>query len=150
MKSIILVVVSVLMLLAFTVVAQAEPLGYPWSTWGEITQTLGDTDVDQGFKLDGYVEQGVDWTKVGAFTLNTFVGLRGTVSDHSSEYWNNKWGPWIGLKMKLDGKPFSSQSWSNLAVGVRWEYVDYFQGHNDTDSRGVVFLQWGLGGDWKK
>jgi hypothetical protein len=141
----------VIFLLAVAGVVYAEtPIGYPWSSWGEVTKSLGNTNIDQGLKFDGYLEQGVDWTKISGVTVNTFVGIRGTLSDHSAEYWNNKWGPSIGAKLKLDGKPFTSQSWASTAVGVRYEYLDYIKSGIGSDNRVIVFLQFGLGGDWKK
>lgn len=147
---IIALITSIIFLLLFTAVASAEtPLGYPWLTWGEVTQTLGATNIDKGLILDGYAEQGVDWVKLGSWNLNTFLGVRGKVSDHSNEYWNNYWGPWIGAKATIAGNP-SFASWSSLAVGMRYEYRDYFAGESDSEGRTVLFLQWGLGGDWKK
>lgn len=153
-KNLVFTIVLTVFIAMFSIAtAGAEtPIGYPYTSWGEITQTIGNTSIDKGFKLDGYVEQGIDWVKLGDFTVNTFGGLRGTVSNHGDEYWNNKIGPWIGAKVTTSMKPFASQSWASMALGIRFEYYDYYDRPSPVshDSRGVVFLQWGLGGDWKK
>ncbi|MCX6765678.1 MAG: hypothetical protein NT136_01820 [Candidatus Moranbacteria bacterium] len=144
--------------LAFLCVAGAAfaetPMGYPWLTWGEGTQTIGNPDTERGFKLDAYFEQGIDWTRIGEtdWIFNTFLGLRGTISDHKSDYWNNKVGPWAGIKLKHPLK-VSENSWGDMAIGLRGEYYDYFGGSRRSvknDIRVVGFLQWSLGGDWKK
>lgn len=146
------IISSCFFLLIFSVVSHAEtPLGYPWSTWGELTHTF-DAREEKGIKLDAYFEQGIDWLKVGNtdFTLNTFLGLRGTVSDHSKDYWNNKVGPWVGLKLK---HPVTiTDGWGQFAFGIRWEYYMYTTDSKPVanDSRFLTFIQWGLGGNWKK
>lgn len=129
--------------------ATAEPLGYPWSTWGELSQTWDDTET--GLKIDGYLEQGVDWFKIGPtdWVFNTFAGLRFVQSDQNN-YWNNKFGPWFGLKAKHDFKLFPD-SWGEVALGLRGEYYNYTKnGGPGDDLRGVLYLQWSSGGDWKK
>jgi len=146
------IIISCLFLLIFSSVSFAEtPIGYPWSTWGELSHSF-DARQEKGLKLDTYLEQGIDWLKVGNsdFTLNTFLGLRLTASDHAQDYWNNKVGPWVGLKLK---HPVSiKDGWGQFAFGARWEYYVYTTDAKPVgnDSRFVVFLQWGLGGDWKK
>ncbi len=138
------------------------PLGYPWSSWGEITETpVGHQET--GLKIDGYVEQGIDWFKLGKtdWKFNTFVGLRGTASTRKMDYFDNKVGPWAGLKFKkileLDG-----ESSATLYLGVRWEYYRYLESaplvsHRvilgtpvKDDHRVTFFFEWGFDGDWKK
>jgi hypothetical protein len=144
--------VSIFLLVFAAALSYAEtPIGYPWSTWGELTQTF-DAREEEGLKLDAYLEQGVDWTKMAKpdLTLNTFLGIRGVVSDHASDYWNNKVGPWVGMRVK---HPVGIRDgWGGLALGLRWEYYAYLTDSKPVpnDSRFVAFLQWGMGGDWKK
>ncbi len=148
--NIILVAVCLVFLCVAGVASAETPIGYPWLTWGEGTQTIGNPDIEKGFKLDAYVEQGIDWARIGKsdWIFNTFVGIRGTVSDHSTDYWNNKVGPWIGAKIKHPFK-LSENSWGETAIGTRFETYRYFHGDPKTDNRAVVFLQWSFGGDWK-
>jgi hypothetical protein len=152
MRKNILSIICLVIVAFFAGNANAEtPLGYPWSTWGEVTQTLGNTNTDRGFTLDGYAEQGIDWVKVGKtdWTLNTFLGVRGIVSDHKTEWWRNKIGPWVGLKLKHSLIPFAG-SWGEVNLGTRVEYYDYLGGHEKNETRAVLFFQWSLGGDWKR
>ena len=139
------------------------PLGYPFTSWGEITQTPIGHD-ETGFKIDGYIEQGVDWFKVfnTDWKFNTFVALRGTAATHQIDYFNNKIGPWAGFKFKKTFD-FGNDNSGSLYLGVRWEYYHYldsgppekidhhlfFTSIRD-DNRLTFFLQWSFGGDWKK
>lgn len=149
---VLVVIVSCFIFIVLSVAAYAEtPIGYPWSTWGELSHSF-DARQEKGLKLDTYVEQGIDWLKIGNsdFTLNTFLGLRLTASDHKEDYWNNKIGPWVGFKVK---HPISiKDGWGQFSFGLRGEYYSYLTDSKpvSNDSRFVVFLQWGLGGDWKK
>ncbi len=139
-------------LLVFTSVSHAEtPIGYPWITYGSLSYAF-DARAEKGLKLDTYLEQGVDWLKVGNsdFILNTYLGLNITASEHSEDYWNNKIGPRLGVKLK---HPISiKDGWGQFAFGVQWEYNSYFGDSKpfSNDSRFVAYFQWGLGGDWKK
>lgn len=146
------IVSTCLFLLLFSAVSHAEtPIGYPWITWGTLSHAF-DARAEKGLKLDTYLEQGVDWLKVGnsAFVLNTYLGLSLTASDHSQDYWNNKIGPRVGVKLK---HPISiKDGWGQFAFGAQWEYNVYTTDSKpvNNDSRFIVFLNWGMGGDWKK
>ena len=147
-SAVVFVVVTVL--LGSTALA-GSPIGYPWSSWGELTHTSG--GAEEGLKLDGYAEQGIDWIRLGKsdWILNSFVGLRFTASEHQADWWNNKYGPWLGLKLKHP--LLSSPNWGEVSVGVRIEYYDYFTNRPngpDDELRTVGFFQWSFGGDWKK
>ena len=122
------------------------PLGYPYSSWGELSYGWG--DVDEGLLLEGYVEQGVDWVQKNQWIIDTFIGLRFNASSEQGAYWNNKIGPWIGLKVS---HPIWSPGWGNISLGVRGEFYHYntSSAPNNNDSRLTAFLQWSFGGDWK-
>lgn len=124
------------------------PLGYPWSTWGEISNTTG-SDLENGLKFDGYLEQGVDLTRAGSWVLNTFGGLRFTKSDESADWWNNKWGPSVGIKLRRN-LDLGEKHWGVTSVGFRVEQYHYNnRAPVDEDTRYVLFLQWSAGGNWK-
>lgn len=124
---------------------------FPWSTWGELTGTAVGED-NPGIKLDAYAEQGIDWTKLGnkpwSPVLNTFVGIRGTVSGRPAYWWDNKVGPWFGAKLKW-AVPVSN-GWGEIAIGIRGEFYSYFRDARykpyENDLRCVGFLQWSFGG----
>jgi hypothetical protein len=128
------------------------PIGYPWSSWGEITETpVGHQET--GLKIDGYAEQGVDWFKLGKmdWIFNSFIGIRGTGSSRKSDYWNNRVGPWAGLKFKktLD---LGGNNSATLSLGTRWEYYRYLPSGAPVrnDHRVTLFLEWAFDGDWKR
>ncbi|MBP9749513.1 MAG: hypothetical protein KBD21_02185 [Candidatus Pacebacteria bacterium] len=141
-------VAAVSVLLGNAAQAADFPMGYPYLSWGELSYAESSQGVEEGLKLDGYFEQGVDLFPLGTWRLNAFAALRGTVSESSDDYWNNKVGPWVGLKLKYDGTAPGS-GWSNLAVGVRMEHYTYFDSVVPDDTRFLLFAQWGLGGDWR-
>src|SRR4030042_5699745 len=127
---------------------------FPWLTWGEVSKTVAGKD-NPGWKGDGYLEQGIDWTKLGnkkySPVFNTFVGFRFTVSNHPEYWWDNKLGPWFGAKLKWDVQPYPG-AWGQIALGIRGEYYTYFGTVRDrpfdNDLRCVAFLQWSFGGKW--
>jgi len=123
------------------------PLGYPFSSWGEIRYSKG--DINEGLVLDCYFEQGADLYRWHRATLNSFVGLRVTQSSEDDDYWNNKIGPWFGVKVKHPFNVFP-RAWGEVDLGVRGEYYGYTNSPtNDNEFRVVLFLQWSFGGDWK-
>lgn len=122
------------------------PLAYPFSSWGELR--WADGDVEEGLVLDSYFEQGVDLWRWDDFTFNSFLGLRLTQSSEDIDYWNNKVGPWFGVKVKHPFRIFP-RAWGQLSMGVRGEYYNYTSSVvDDNDLRVVFFLQWSFGGDW--
>lgn len=149
MKRCLAVLVILVAVSIFSNQARAEILGYPWSTWGELSYSPSN-DIEKGAKLDMYVEQGIDWTKLGStdWVLNNFVGFGLAISDHKDDFWNNRARPVIGIKIKHPIET-SLNNWGELAIGIRGEYFGYFHESNENAVRGVAFLQWSIGGDWK-
>ncbi len=141
-----------ILLLALSVVSAGafEPIGYPASTWGEVAGIKGARHSDfDGLRVDGYVEQGVDLTKIGKtdWVLNTFVGLRFGVNTYHDDY-GNRVGPWFGIKLKRDFQPFGN-GYGQIAFGLRAE-SNFHPNQLGTDLQGVAFFQWSAGKDWKK
>lgn len=152
-NSALLMVVFFLVLVTQPASAQSEVFPrFPWFTYGSLTDYFSGEDVDtEGrdvVKLDGYIEQGVDWFRIGSSgpIVNTFVGLSGTWSNIEEHWWDNKFGPWFGLKLKMPVK------YGELALGVRGEYYEYYGNEDqpyDNELKGGVYLQWYFGGDWR-
>jgi len=138
-----IIVIFALLFIVATTTYAFSPMGYPWFTWGDLSyQTGGEED---GFKGDGYIEQGIDWFPILGWTANTFVGIHGVASDNSDQYWNNKFGIMPGVKFRRNFN-FGQSTALELAVGYRWEYYAYFDGHDS--SRGIGFGNWYIGGNW--
>ena len=125
-----------------------DPIGYPYFSWGEISQGWGDKGLEEGLLVEGYVEQGIDWFEKNDWVFNTFIGLRFNFSSESEDYWNNRVGPWIGIKAS---HPFWSPGWGSVSLGLRGELYEYTTSAGpNNDSRITAFFQWSFGGDWKK
>jgi hypothetical protein len=127
------------------------PIGYPFSSWGEISQTPVGRE-ETGVKIDGYVEQGIDWFKIGKIDLkvNTFLAFRETVSSRQEDFFNNKIGPWAGIKFKktLD---LGRDTTASFNLGVRWEHYRYLGSiFPKNENRMTVSMEWGFDGDWKR
>lgn len=144
-----IILLTFLIVVATAAVSSAEVIGFPWSTWGELSYASGG-NVDKGVIFDMYGEQGVDWLKLGAseWVLNTFAGIQLSASDHQSEFWNNKAKPSLGVKVK---RTIESDliGWGDVALGVRGEYMEYFHNSANDSWRAVGYVQWSAGGDWK-
>ena len=125
--------------------ANADILGYPWSTWGDVSYSPGGA-TDKGAIATVSAEQGIDWLHLGesGWVFNTCAGIGLSTSDHAEEYWNNKAKPAVGAKIK---KSFDSGVEVNL--GLRGEYADYFNNRGADELRGVAFIQWSASGNWK-
>ncbi|MCF7835781.1 MAG: polysaccharide deacetylase family protein [Candidatus Marinimicrobia bacterium] len=122
------------------------PLALPFSSWGEVR--WGNGKINEGLVLDSYFEQGADLYRWGNFTFNSFIGLRVSQSSENRDYWNNKFGPWFGVKIKHPFKLFP-RAWGELSLGVRGEYYNYTSSAiDDNEFRAVLFFQWSFGGDW--
>jgi hypothetical protein len=149
MKKVAIVLAVLTAVVIFPYQARADILGYPWSTWGELAFSPSN-DIEKGVKLDMYAEQGIDWATLGGsdWVLNNFVGFGLVVSDHRDDFWNNRARPAIGMKIKHPVKT-SINNWGELAIGIRGEYFGYFHKSDESALRGVAFLQWSVGGDWK-
>lgn len=125
---------------------------FPWITWGEVSQTVSGKD-NSGLKVDGYLEQGIDWFRIGKKgpIFNTFAGLRFVASNKSDYWWDNKVGPWFGAKLKLPVTPYKG-AWGEVSLGIRGEYYTYFSTARyrpyANDLRCLIFLQWSFGGKW--
>jgi len=127
------------------------PLGYPFSSWGELSYIWDDIENYQnGWLLDYYVEQGIDWFKFYGFTFNTFAGIEIAESDDSIAYWNNRITPTVGIKIKRPIRLFES-IYAELNIGARGEYDIYLSSQGPKDMTSVVvYLQWSFDGDWKR
>ncbi|MBW1812388.1 MAG: hypothetical protein JRJ39_01585 [Deltaproteobacteria bacterium] len=123
------------------------PLGYPFLSWGELSYTWN--DIETGWLIECYIEQGIDWFKFYDFTFNTFSGLVIAQSDDKPEYWNNKVSPRLGIKIKRPISFFEGP-WAELTLGVHGEYDAYTSSQSPKDVfRLEAYVQWAFSGDWK-
>ncbi len=145
MKKFILLAVFLTVLAALlmtSVVASAEPLGYPGYTWGSVMYPSDVASERGNLVFDGKIEQGIDWIKFGqSYTLNTFVDLRYTL-DTKGYPWNNRITPGIGAKI--------SRVFSELGIvdfGVKLVHENCWKEKENRNSTGVqAFLEWYF--DW--
>lgn len=99
--------------------SMSGPIGYPGNTWGTIVYGVktpnGDTVPRQ--RIEGVVEQGIDWFRFGDGTLkfNTYVAGEYVVNSNDANV-----TPVIGMKVN---KRFSDGS---LDLGLRYKYGSTF------------------------
>jgi hypothetical protein len=95
-------IASALSILATASVAEGlKPIGYPGSTWSVLTLNPGvirGTPEDNNVLLQGKIEQGIDWFRIGTnWKFNTYASLGYSWDKNGLDY-NNKLVPAVGLK----------------------------------------------------
>ena len=99
--------------------AAYAPLGYPGSTWGNLSRDL---DGLEGNGTMGNIRQGVDWAKLpGGVTFNTFGAYRWRFRSEQRPYYNAA-GPGVGFDF----------SRGPLAAGLDLSWVRYPELSRDT------------------
>ncbi len=105
-----------------------ELVGLPGSTWGTVTH---DADGISGAGTMGFVNQGIDWTKLpGGVTLNTFAEYRWRLRSKNKDFYNTE-GPALGVELR--------KSYFRLGVDYYWEH---FTEINTTSENKEVYLAW--------
>lgn len=149
--------IAILFTVSVTTACAWTPLGLPYESYGEV-RVVPD-GVEHGFQLDGWVEQGIDWTTIGRsnWVLNTFVQPHLSISDNQNQWWNNKASIWAGVKIvNRDLAIGSSGEWGKITFGIRGELNHYFDSDGQGRSfwrdgtRAVGYMQWSFGGDWMR
>jgi hypothetical protein len=78
--------------------ASAAPIGYPGSTWGGFSRDLDNTE---GNGTQGWVQQGVDWTKLpGDITVNTAGAFYWRFRNKNQPFYNASGPAVIGRLVK--------------------------------------------------
>lgn len=134
-------------LLSTTLSASALEVGdTPWLTWAEGSYAWSDSGSEEGLKLDAFFKQGYVVSTFGnGWAVVPYAALRGTVSENRDEPWNNKAGPWIGIEVRKPAD-LGNGKWSDVAVGIRGEYYEYFGSGRDGEVRGLIYVSFGAGG----
>ena len=107
------------LLLALPTPALAEPLAYPGTAWVSITGPHRGGGEDGNWIVSGKIQQGVDWTEVDGWRLQTFVSVSST-TDTKGFDWNNKVTPAVGASLR---KHIAS---SVLELGVQYNNETHF------------------------
>ncbi len=131
-----------------------EPLGFPYEVFGEIRNTSGtENAIEDGTYFDLFAEQGMDISRVKNAVFNVFANtyiIKG--GDPLRDWWNDSEEISGGVQFRFDFPTSGSLYWGNAKIGARISYKQYNnnpEGSN-TDTRGVIFVNFGLGGDWKQ
>lgn len=116
----------------------------PWMTWGEGSYAVTESGNEEGFKFDGYIEQGYVVSNLGNnWSLVPYVALRATVSENSDEWWNNRATPYLGIEVR---KPIDlgNGGWAEVSFGVRAGYYANFDGKGEGLAQ--AYVGFGAGG----
>lgn len=141
----------VVALIAVSTGATADPLSYPWETYGGVSVSDGVSDGKGGHgqeaKFNAYVEQGAVWKKCGEWSLNTYVGGELTYTGNSDKPWDNLVSPAVGLKLVRQLK-LSEGNWGSVSVGVKVQRDTYLEGDPSKDGGFIPRLEfrWSAGG----
>lgn len=117
-------------------------VGFRGSTWGDLRGELP-KDGNGNLLLKGWLRQGVDWTKWGNVTLNTYATLRYQADTEGLDY-NNSVGPGFGVSLEA-----YSQKGVVASLGV--EYIwDRYTTVDETAQKLVLYVNWYGWWDLKK
>jgi hypothetical protein len=112
----------------------------PGFTWGEVRypSSIADEAERKNGIVEGALQQGIDWVKIGDFMwLNTFVHV-GFKRDTEGLDYNNeiKVGPGIKARLLL-------QDWLTVGIGGRYDW-EYRYKTGDTNSGLVGLIDWSV------
>lgn len=117
-------------------------VGFRGSTWGDLRGEMP-KEGDSNLLLNGWIKQGVDWTKWGNVTLNTYATLRYQADTEGLDY-NNSVGPGLGISLEA-----YSPRGAVASLGV--EYIwDRYTTFDETSQKVVVYVNWYGWWDLKK
>jgi hypothetical protein len=114
-------IAAAMLTMAFAASAQSS---YPGSNWSEMTVNPGviaGTPESGNVLLQGNIQQGMIVGEVGAFKVNTFVGMNYSVDRNGLSY-NNKLVPMVGVKLQRDIPG------GVMDMGVRLVHETHFRG----------------------
>lgn len=81
--------------------AGRRPLAYPGLTWGELRFPGSQDPIEESsMVLEGYVEQGVDWSNWERWGIFNFYGNLDFIADTEEIEWNNMLAVGAGIKLK--------------------------------------------------
>lgn len=117
-------------------------VGFRGSTWGDLRGELP-KEGDSNLLLNGWIKQGVDWTRWGNVTLNTYATLRYQADTEGLPY-NNSVGPGLGISLEA-----YSPRGAVASLGV--EYIwDRYTTFDETAQKVVLYVNWYGWWDLKK
>ena len=79
--------------------ALAEPLAYPGTAWVNVTGPHAGAGEDGNWLASGKVQQGIDWTEINGWRLNTAVSVTATVDTKGFD-WNNRVAPAVSASVR--------------------------------------------------
>lgn len=85
--------------LAIATPAAAEPLAYPGTAWVNITGPHSGGGEDGNWIATSKVQQGIDWTEIGGWRLNTAVSVTTSVDTKGFD-WNNRTAPAVSASVR--------------------------------------------------
>ncbi len=126
-----LIWILALMLVCSPQARALDYIGLPGSTWGQVTHDVDDL---VGTGTMGYINQGIDWTKLpGDITFNTFAEFRYRFRGRNKEFYN-AYSEAVGLEFKRSpfrlGMDYVWERFPNLEEGshkVQY-YLSWYQG----------------------
>ncbi len=115
-----------------------EGLGhYPGFMWSQARTPSDLIDERSNDIIEGAIEQGVDWAKIGDdLRLNAFVRLKRTWDEEAHD-WNRKYGYSLGGKIRYTGLARTL-----VSAGAGYD-VEKRTESNEARSGATAFLRWG-------
>ena len=123
-------------------------VGFRGSTWGDLRGEMPN-EGENNLLLNGWIKQGVDWTKWGNVTLNTYATLR-YQADTEGYDWNNLVGPGVGISLEAFSPRGITASFGVEYIWDRYLGVDEASAFDVNAHKIVIYASWYGWWDLKK
>jgi hypothetical protein len=123
-------------------------VGFRGSTWGDLRGEMP-KEGDNNMLLNGWIKQGVDWTRWGNVTLNTYATVR-YQADTKGYDWNNLIGPGVGISLEAYSQRGIVGSIGVEYIWDRYLGVDEASPFDGNANKLVIYANWYAWWDLKK
>ena len=109
--------------LALATAASADPIAYPGSAWGVLSNpssVIKHNAESNDWIYSGKITQGADWAVVKGWTFDTYASVNYTVDSKGID-WNNKIDPALGVKFYRPLKIGAADGVVDIGAQVMYE-----------------------------
>lgn len=120
--------------LALPTPALAEPIAYPGVAWVNVTGPHVGGEEEGNWIASGKIQQGIDWTEINGWRLNTAVSVTGS-KDTKGYEWNNRVAPALSASVRKNTEA------GQFEVGVQLVHEKHFGSKYVTEKREATGVQ---------
>lgn len=114
--------------------AMAEPVAYPGQAWVNVTGPHVGGEEEGNWIATGKIQQGVDWTELNGWRLNTAVSVTASIDTKGFE-WNNRLMPAVSASVRKNTEA------GQFELGVQLVHEKHFGKKYVTEKREATGVQ---------